>query len=173
LVVRWLIKRFGSEKYAERDSAQRKLAELGWAAAYASAGKNVPLCTGPIEKLIPQIWPKATAYRVNLLARDHVEAAHFRQEMLAGLADAQVRLGDLRAAAETRLRAMLASLFDCKGDWNSHGPAIRAEEFWQVVRHPAGGESSHPQQRKGLDFSPPGTCSRCVGSSIRKRNKAS
>jgi len=104
------------------------------AAAHASAGKNVPLCTEPIEKLIPQIWPKLTADRVNLLAMDHVGAAHFRQDMLAGLADAQVRLGDLRAAAETRLRAMLASLFDCKGDWNSHGPAIRAEEFWQVVR---------------------------------------
>jgi len=104
------------------------------AAAYASAGKDVPLCTEPIDKLIPQIWPKLTADRVNLLAMDHFGAAHFRQEMLAGLADAQAKAGELRAAAETCTRAMLASLFDCKGDWNSHGPAIRAEEFWRVVK---------------------------------------
>jgi len=104
------------------------------AEAYATSGQGVPLCTEPIDKLIPGFWPRLTADGVTLLAMDHVGAPQFRLEMLDGLADAQAKSGDLRAAAETRIRAMLASLLDCKGDWNAHGPATQSEKFWQVAR---------------------------------------
>jgi hypothetical protein len=102
--------------------------------AYESAGRGVPLCEEPLETLIPKMWPKRTVKAERVLALDQLGATHIRVEILDGLAEAQVKLGDLRGAAETRLKAMLAMLIPEKGDWNAHGAAGQAEGFWRVAR---------------------------------------
>lgn len=103
-------------------------------AAYEAAGRGIPLHTESLEKMIPQMWPKMRVKADKVLALDQAGAAHIRIEVLDGLAEAQVAAGNLRGAAETRLRAMLAMLIGEKGDWNAHGASSQAEAFWKIVR---------------------------------------
>ncbi len=126
----------------ERISVLKKLGELCLkrldspsraVAAYESAGQGVPLCSEPLEKLISQMWPKRTVEAEHVLALGVVGAAHIRVDVLDALAEAQVELGDLRGAAETRLRAMLGMLITEKGDWNAHGASGQAEKFWRIA----------------------------------------
>ncbi len=103
-------------------------------AAYQAAGREVPLFEEPLDKLIPQMWPEQAINTGQLLALTVPGAEEIRLRILRALADAQVAAGDLRGAAETRLRAMLASLISCGGDWHAQGPGREAEAFWQVAR---------------------------------------
>jgi len=103
-------------------------------AAYEAAGRGVPICTDPLDTLIPRLWPVMRARAKHVLALDQAGAAHIRLEALQGLAEAQVATGKLRQAADTHIRAMLAALVGADGDWNAHGPAQEAESFWQCAR---------------------------------------
>ena len=166
------IERKQKEFVPERLSVLKELGELCLkrldspsraAAAYAATGKDVPLCTEPIEKLIPRIWPKRTVPAEQVLALDQVGTALFRAEMLDGLAEAQAKSGDLRRAAETRLRAMLAMLIADRGDWNAVSSADQAEKFWQVVRRLPADKPLPPtlwlnvldRDRPAMQFPPP------------------
>ncbi len=102
--------------------------------AYEATGRGVPVCTEPLETLIAQMWPVLKVEANEVLALDHVGAAHIRLEPLQRLAEAQVAAGDLRGAADTRLRAMLTAMIGDHGDWNAHYPMQEAEAFWRVVR---------------------------------------
>lgn len=101
---------------------------------YEATGRGVPVCTEALETLIVQMWPVLKVEANEVLALDHVGAAHIRLEPLQRLAEAQVAVGNLRGAADTRLRAMLTALIGDRGDWNAHYPTQEAEAFWQVVR---------------------------------------
>ena len=103
-------------------------------AAYEVAGRGIPLCTEPLEKLIPQMWPKMKLKAAEVLALDQTGAASIRLEILDGLAEAQIAAGDIRSASYTRLRGMLAMLISEKGDWNAHGSISEAEKFWHLAR---------------------------------------
>jgi hypothetical protein len=102
---------------------------------HQAAGRGVPICTEPLDILIPQIWPVMKVEADDILALNHVGAAHFRLESLQYLARAQVAAGKLRDAADTHIRAMLTALVGGNGDWNAHGPTQEAEKFWHIVRH--------------------------------------
>ena len=102
--------------------------------AYEATGRGVPVCTEPLETLISRMWPVLKVEANEVLALDHAEAAHIRLEPLQRLAEAQIAAGNLRGAADTRLRAMLTALIGDRGDWNAHGSMQEAEAFWQVAR---------------------------------------
>jgi len=113
-------------------------------AAYEAAGEEVPLQSEPLKKLIPSIWPTMQAKPAEVLALDQAGATAIRTEVLHGLAEAQIAAGDVRGAAHTRLRAMLAMLIEDQGDGNAHGPMTEAEAFWEIARRLPAGEPLPP-----------------------------
>lgn len=145
----------------ERIKVLRKLAELCLTqlqappravAALQTAGRGVPLQEESVEELAAQMWPKIKVQARDVVAFKNAEmekathtpqereqfvsqTAAIRLEVLEDLAKAQVAAGDLRGAASTRLRGMLAGmLMVASGDWNAHYPMQEAEEFWRLIR---------------------------------------
>jgi hypothetical protein len=101
--------------------------------ACEAATRGIPICSEPLEKLIPQFYPKATAKAADVFAIDRLDAASVRLPILEVLAASHLAARNLPAAAEARQRAMLLRLIEANGDWNA-GPAVEAEEFWQIAR---------------------------------------
>jgi hypothetical protein len=153
----WLerIKRKQTDLRAERVELLLALADLcrqrlnapdRAVAACETAGRGVPLCTEPLETLIPQIWPKMKADAAVVVDADSGQggglplearinqASWLRSRTLQALAGAQEAAGDLNGAARTRARCMLAALIGQGGDWNANYPMREAEEFWRVVQ---------------------------------------
>ena len=94
----------------------------------------MPVCTEPLEALVPQVWPELKRKPAEVLGSDEVGAAEFCLETLRALAAAQEAASDWRGAARTRVRGMLAAMIEANGDWNAYGPMQEAEAFWRLAR---------------------------------------
>jgi hypothetical protein len=153
-----ILDKLGKLCMGQLDSPRRAVA------AYQATGWGAPICTMPLEKLIPQMWPKRTVEGNEVIALNWPAGGEqIRADALSGLADAQMKAGDLRGAAETRTRAMLCMLIPERGDWNAHGCAQQAEAFWQIVRRLPPGAPLPPtlwlhvldRDKPALDFPAP------------------
>jgi hypothetical protein len=132
-----LISRFASTKYQERDTAQRDLVEMGWAAVPAlreARQHKDPEVAGRARAALEEIRARLETRRDEARkaaeqAAKGEDAAAARREYLALLAVPETQLRDARAAIK---------LFEGRQDWAALATAYEAaaEAMWRITHSP-------------------------------------